>query len=596
MASMGTSSASAVGPRNIQFMLNRLSAYSKNTIRLQPQTKSGPYNPGDTIAFRLPASALLDLHTATLQFRVTYTDKRTVGATSVDDLGIACPPRYIAGFFKRVDIQMGSTSVGLTGLPDYGGLYTLLGHHTIHQDRAGMDLGWVENGGYLPFSNIDNTKYGGLPATTQGNVTALASASAQAGRTRYRLSAGQTRNDVYQLRSFLGLMGGQYMRFMDTNILPEVTVYYQIAPKQVVGSTSITNLDWQMNNVTLSFESVNFGDGTYRALVDRRLATSDIVIPFSNWTGFEGQQVSGGSSSITQFTVASKSLNGLIGTLRRGNYDAQPAADPQGSSGGGDNTFIKTCPQAKQISSPATKYYQFFCGRDPVGLSFAEADKGPRAAADNDKCLNYGWPAPIVGAQQMIDGQKLDIIDRPTDEVFDIYDWRGSATGATAFTPNKPNDTGANGGYPVPNYWLSQRKKSPAEDAAVKNSVMGSPVYQWTIDSKLMPQFNCDVFDAALLTKNYFDAGAMNMSYGSTIPSMRDFLNHAFMMPIGLDHHSDSAKSDNLVSGLDTRNSQIPITFTINNLPLSETVRPTVFANLTSMLIVGPDRIISTVL
>jgi hypothetical protein len=68
------------------------------------------------------------------------------------------------------------------------------------------------------------------------------------------------------------------------------------------------------------------------------------------------------------------------------------------------------------------------------------------------------------------------------------------------------------------------------------------------------------------------------------------------MFPIGLDHHSDSAKSDNLVSGLDTRNSQIPITFTINNMPGKETIRPTIFANLTSMLVVGPDRIISTVL
>ena len=68
------------------------------------------------------------------------------------------------------------------------------------------------------------------------------------------------------------------------------------------------------------------------------------------------------------------------------------------------------------------------------------------------------------------------------------------------------------------------------------------------------------------------------------------------MFPIGLDHHSDSAKSDNLVSGIDTRNSQIPITFTVHNLPTTEMVRPTIFANLTSMLVIGPDRIISTVL
>lgn len=42
----------------------------------------------------------------------------------------------------------------------------------------------------------------------------------------------------------------------DTNILPEVTVYFQIAPKQVVGATNMTSVNWNLNNINLSFESV----------------------------------------------------------------------------------------------------------------------------------------------------------------------------------------------------------------------------------------------------------------------------------------------------------------------------------------------------
>ena len=109
MGIMGDASSASVGPRNIQFMLNRLTAYSKNTIRLQPQTKS-VYFPSDTIAFRLPASALLDLHTATIQFKMTFTDGRTVDAVAAagapTDRGMAAPPRFNGALFKRVDVQM----------------------------------------------------------------------------------------------------------------------------------------------------------------------------------------------------------------------------------------------------------------------------------------------------------------------------------------------------------------------------------------------------------------------------------------------------------------------------------------------------------
>ena len=117
------------GPSNIQFMLTRMTAFSKNTIRLQPQTKS-TYNPQDTITFRLPASALLDMASCTLKFDFVTVDK--AAADGSDKWGgtknaanppvgpgtevIAAPPKATSGFFRRMDVAMGATSVGLTGL------------------------------------------------------------------------------------------------------------------------------------------------------------------------------------------------------------------------------------------------------------------------------------------------------------------------------------------------------------------------------------------------------------------------------------------------------------------------------------------------
>jgi hypothetical protein len=99
-----------------------------------------------------------------------------------------------------------------------------------------------------------------------------------------------------------------------------------------------------------------------------------------------------------------------------------------------------------------------------------------------------------------------------------------------------------------------------------------------------------------MLVKNFFDNGGLNLSVAGSISTLKDFLGYAWMFAIGLDHHSDDQRKNKIVSGLDTRNSQIPITFTANNLPTAETLRPTIFAAMTSVLVIGPDRIISTVL
>ena len=100
--------------------------------------------------------------------------------------------------------------MGLTGLHDYGALYTLLGHHTIHNDRASMDLAWVEGGPYLPWSTVSEESL--IPALNNGGP--ITDSGVQVGRSRWQLQKGQTREDWLQIRNFLGLLGGQYMRFM----------------------------------------------------------------------------------------------------------------------------------------------------------------------------------------------------------------------------------------------------------------------------------------------------------------------------------------------------------------------------------------------
>jgi len=85
------------------------------------------------------------------------------------------------------------------------------------------------------------------------------------------------------------------------------------------------------------------------------------------------------------------------------------------------------------------------------------------------------------------------------------------------------------------------------------------------------------------------------------------FHRHSSCSVLGLDHHSDDVGKDHLISGLNTTGSLIPTTFSANlntmdsqwNMNLIKmcggNLRPTVFTNMTSTLMIYVDRTISVV-
>jgi len=127
------------------------------------------------------------------------------------------------------------------------------------------------------------------------------------------------------------------------------------------------------------------------------------------------------------------------------------------------------------------------------------------------------------------------------------------------------------------------------------------------IDSKLYPQFLADVQDTWHLLRNMFDANALALTYGSSVQSLDQYTQAQWAIGIGLDHHSDDSGKDHLISGLNTTGSLIPITFSANVNTADSTwnknliamcggnLRPTVFTNMTSTLMIQVDRVMSVV-
>lgn len=285
-------------PRNVEYYLQRMVGYSKNTIRILPQSKP-TYNAGDTVIFRLPTNSILDLHTLNLKFSCQLSN---VGASAAQ----VSLPRYTQSFIRRFDVTMGGMQTGLGSLHDYGACYHLMAANKIPSHRSEMDLRATDHAGYLT-------------AVSDPTIQTLGAAGA---------TTAPLPNSTWiplTVSSWLGLAGGQFMRFLDTNLCPDIEIRIQLAPSTILPSSNASFFRYLLQNLSLSMESISFGDGSYRAMVDARMATGNpLVIPFYNWSGFEGNTTTQNVNQ--QFTLGTESLNGIIGTLRPQNYDSQVTA------------------------------------------------------------------------------------------------------------------------------------------------------------------------------------------------------------------------------------------------------------------------------
>jgi hypothetical protein len=139
--------------------------------------------------------------------------------------------------------------------------------------------------------------------------------------------------------------------------------------------------------------------------------------------------------------------------------------------------------------------------------------------------------------------------------------------------------------------------------------------YQLTIDSKVFPQFMADVGEAYNLSKNAFDGSGGNKAYAGQYRDLYTWSKAGFMLAISLDHNQSRTEemSDRLISGLNTNGSNIPIVWNMSNVcdflaaasnPVQtgvvsgwggQGIRPIVFTEMTSTLLIYPGRVISVI-
>jgi len=286
-------------PATLSYFLDRLSGYSTNYFKLEPQNqKTAVAN--QIIRFTLPSNALLNMRSFALHFNAT------ISAGSGGRL-----PAKIDTLIDRVEVSAGG--VQLSAGANY---YNVLRHakDALMGDRTCPALGHpdiVRRVSYVDGSNITGTN---------NEVLSSANDSTQ-----------------FAIDHFEGFLGSCEPKILDSSLMPDLVVSIYLADNAVcttsagitlsgAGATDIDDngtgsVTYQLNNIHATIETIGLADAVYDNMISGMISQQGFIeVPFKQYFSF--QDVSSGQ---TRFSVATQSLDRLWVAHRVANFDVQAA-------------------------------------------------------------------------------------------------------------------------------------------------------------------------------------------------------------------------------------------------------------------------------
>lgn len=311
----------AVLPRNLALIVQRLSNFNRTTIRVRAQSNDTA-TAGQTISFRLPTNTLVDLHNLHLTgvARAWYLNNATT-----PQFVKATLPRHINQIFERIDVVInGQVITGNNN--EYGCLDHLL--------RMNLDEGTDAASAARPGSWLnDGPTIRGFSTGTAGANTPVATLAGITG-------------DRFACSQFLGFLGGDYVRFIDTAVLGPVELRFRLASPAILSTAVATgsalpaglaanaapNHNFELSDMYMVLDTVSFTDSFYRAILAKRLMEGGILqIPYHNFFSVQKSVGVSGSEFMT-FNIASQSIDYLMATFRNNDFNSPTTVGAYGSS------------------------------------------------------------------------------------------------------------------------------------------------------------------------------------------------------------------------------------------------------------------------
>lgn len=296
---MAAPGAAVVGvyPKAIQYAVQKLVGFSKQTVKVLPQTPLSAA-PGDTIIFQLPVNQMIDTSSVTV--------KGDLAISKAANSPLAAP-RYAHSFVDFMDVQINGNSVD-GSCTYYNQLYRILADY-LAGDKIGQKLP-LEVGGYTLASGAAPTNalpdidfYSGTPPT----ATAVSLAAPNTDPN------GTLTGVPWYLMGFPNFLGSQ--KAIDTSLTGDIRLLIRLAPNSILATTTgnTAAASYGIYNLSMLVDVWSVDDGVLYSLLQQRLQTTPISIPFHRWVGFTGPSFA--SSTSLRWAVNTQSLDMCLATF-----------------------------------------------------------------------------------------------------------------------------------------------------------------------------------------------------------------------------------------------------------------------------------------
>lgn len=270
-------------PKNLQYLVKRISNYSKNTVRLQTLNQTTATN-GQIITVDLPSNALVDLNSLTMFF---------TGTTSTTS-GFATFPRNIETLLERVEVEVNGQVIN-GGCQYYNQLWQVVADTTIGEDATNRR------------KILQNASDVAVPAAN--------------------VSTGVQ----FCIQNWLGFLGSCKPSVLDSSLLGNVRVRLTLTgPQALVTSSGTAGAGYTLSNIFFTCDVLSIDDGVFYSLHQQFLQGGGVYeLPYHNYYSFTS---TGGLSQTTKFSLSTQSLNRVWGCFVLGNSYPMGSAAANGAA------------------------------------------------------------------------------------------------------------------------------------------------------------------------------------------------------------------------------------------------------------------------
>ena len=301
-------------PTNLQWRIRSLANMSKTKIQITPTTPS-TIGPNQKIQITLPYSSLLDLSTFSLEFTGETADGVQSGASGSEVITSLRFPRNTYSLIQEIQIKF--NNVVVQHITDYNMIQNILFDIVaLNQDAIGRAQCCGLN--VDPSSKTLISESGTL-STYVGYATFAKTVSKTADAVKDK--------STYFIKNFLGILQQGNVNVIDTSMIGQVQMTITFASAAVLGASLVTATDisipyptYKLSDIKANVMKIAMPPWYYEGLKNQLMNGTSYEMYFPHYTTFFGQS-SQYKSQTTRFTIASDSLDYMIGTFIRADRD-----------------------------------------------------------------------------------------------------------------------------------------------------------------------------------------------------------------------------------------------------------------------------------